>query len=135
MKPRFVVTYNRTTPESAEDGDFSEYGWDGEQGYGSTDDLSTPEGRAAWEQAREDSAVYLDTDDGEDVVEEAVRLLRNEGATTFSCSCYDDEGWYSTDWHVVNYSTSEEEEMGYHPEGFTDEQLRAIHARVTKRGA
>jgi hypothetical protein len=114
-KPVIRTTFSRTTPESVEQGDFSETGWIDEDGV----DM-TPE---------------PDTD--ETVVDNAVRFLRYEGVIEASSSSFHRGIWYSTEWSTIDYRTGEEEERSYHLHGFTEEQEREVYERMfgSKRGA
>lgn len=108
LPPRITISFNRTTPESSENGEFSESGWTDEDGVEMTPDK--------WDQ-----------EEGLTVVDKAVEFLWKEGATQHSSSSFDEDGWYSTGWQTKNYGTGEDEECNYHLEDFTQEQKRQIY--------
>lgn len=107
--PRITTTYNRTTPESVERGDFSESGWRDEEGVVMEPDEN-------------------DRAEGITAVDKAVNFLKREGASRHasSSSSFHVGAWYSTGWDSVNYRTGEEEELNFHLEDFTPEQEEQI---------
>ncbi len=99
---RIVVTYSKTTPESVEDGDFSDTGWIDEEG------------------TRFNSPA------------EAIRFLKSEGATNPSSTHFHKGIWYSTDWSVNSYQTGEEEQRSYHLKGFNEREAKMIFDAIEK---
>src|SRR5574337_258473 len=114
LPPRIKITFNRTTPESSEQGDYSESGWKDEEGVSMAPD-------------------ELDREEGKTCVDLAVEYLWKEGASMESSSHFYPGNWYSTGWHTIDYQTGEEEEENYHLEGFTPEQERAIYDQLLAR--
>lgn len=107
------ITFSRTTPESAEAGDFSETGY-------------------------EDEGISLEPDEydreeGLTPVDLAVKFLKNEGATQPSSSHFHKGIWYSTDWDVVSYRTGEEEERSFHLKGFSEREEHEVFDAMTRR--
>lgn len=78
------TTFQRVTPESAENGDFSETGWHDEQGENF------------------DNAV------------DAVLWLQRQGAVHPSSSNFHNGIWYSSDEHCSDYSTDETTSYSFH---------------------
>jgi hypothetical protein len=111
---RIRITFSRTTPESAVEGDFSSSGWIDEEGVEMTPDL-------------------YDVEDGITAVDKAVKFLRDEGAITASSSHFSPGDWFSTDWRTVDYRTGEDEERSFHLVGFTPEEQIEIHDRLFKK--
>jgi hypothetical protein len=106
------TTYAMTTPESASAGDHSETGWHDEAGE--------PMDPDKWD------------DEGTTAVDKAVAFLEREGATEPSGSTWYPHLWYSwPDASTVDWATGEDEMRSYHLDGFTEEEERAILARVT----
>lgn len=138
---RILATYDKITPESAEEGDYSESGWLLPYGF----ELPMPDGicgeeAAAWIADNVESmwSWTLDEDgfDLDEATASAARFLRDEGATESNPAGYGVDGstvtsYYQADWSV-DYATGEETRNAYHLEGFTPDQLRAIYRRVTR---
>lgn len=103
------ISFSRTTPESAEQGDTSETGWINEEGVSveDYDDLSP--------------------------VEAAVKLLNDDGACYPSSTHFHPGVWYSTEFQVVSYQTGEEEERSFHLENFTQDEEREIFQAMTRK--
>jgi hypothetical protein len=100
--PRIKVTYDRITPESAEEGDLSESGW-----------------------LDEDGQSMLPADEDETVVDRAVGFLLSEGVNE-SSGDFSPGTWYMTPWEIISYSTGEEEQKAYHLYEFTDDEEKSI---------
>lgn len=111
LPPRILITFNKTTPESAETGEWSDSGWIDQDGVSMAPD-------------------EIDQEEGLTAVDLAVKYLWKEGATEHSSSGFDQGGWYSTGWSTTDYHTGEEEERNYHLEGFTPEQEREIYDKL-----
>ena len=107
---RIRISYDRTTPESVDDGDFSESGWDDEEGVSMEPD-------------------EFDIEEGRDVIDKTVEFLRNEGASDDFGS--GDDRSYGTAWNTVDYRTGEEERKGYHLSGYTDEEMDFVLALMS----
>jgi hypothetical protein len=108
-----VVSYSRTTPESAEHGDFSETGWVNEEGGSCTPD-------------------DYDREDGLTCVDLAVKMLK-DGAAYPSSTHFHTGIWYSADCGTLDYRTGEDEERSYHLKGFSPEEERAIFLHMTRK--
>ena len=107
------ITFSRTTPESAEAGDFSETGF-------------------------EDEGISLEPDkydreDGLTAVDLAVKMLKTEDADEPSSTRFHKGIWYSTSWQVVSYRTGEEEERSFHLKGFSEREEREVFEEMTRR--
>jgi hypothetical protein len=107
------VYFSRMTPESAEDGDFSKTGVVNE-------DVSLEPDK--WPGKESETPVEL-----------AVKLLRYDGATEPSSTHFHKGVWYSTQWEVVSYRTSEEEEKTFHLKGFSEAEEREVYNEITRR--
>jgi hypothetical protein len=112
---RIRITFSRTTPESAAEGDFSSSGWINEEGVDMTPDL-------------------YDVEEGVTAVDKAVKFLRDEGVSTASSSRFSPGDWFSTEWQTIDYRTGEDEERSFHLVGFTPEEQIEIHDRLFKKG-
>lgn len=111
--PHIKVSYSIVTPESAEDGDYAESGWEDEEGMDMTPD-------------------QYDVEEGLTAVDKAVSNLRAAGAVEPSSSQFHKGVWYS-DGGSDDYRTGERTERNYHLRNFTEEQERAIFDQITKR--
>jgi len=111
---RIRVSFSRTTPESAAEGDTSDHGWIDEEGVDMTPDL-------------------YDLDDGMTAVDKAVAFLHREGATQASASFFHEGIWYSSGYHPIDYRTGEDEERCFHLSGFTPEEEAEIYKRTIGR--
>lgn len=110
--PKLIkTTFSRTTPESAEQGDFSETGWIDEEG----EDMTLE----PWEER-----------EGITVVDKAVKFLRREGVSETSSVPWHPGGWYSSGWSDPDMHTMEQEERSYHLEGFTREEETLIFLKL-----
>lgn len=107
------TTYQIVTPESAEDGDFADQGWDDEEGESMLPD-------------------EYDIEDGITAVDKAVDFLKNEKYTTEPSSNEFYVGLsYSTPDPDRNYSTDEETYYTCHLYGFTIEEEYEIWKKMT----
>jgi hypothetical protein len=106
--PNIKITYSQTTPESANDGDFSDSGWINEEGVEFTET-------------------------NEELIEEVVTYLRNEGVCEASSSMFRKGIWYSTEWFVEDYGTMTEEQDSYHLYNFSEEQERTIYNELKSK--
>lgn len=109
--PRISITFNRTTPESVEQGDYSETGWLDKEGVDMTPDA-------------------FDESEGITATDKAAKFLYDNGAYIGSSSTFHPGMWYSGDWHTVSYATGEEEERNYHLNGFTPEQEQEVYNKL-----
>lgn len=105
---RIVTTFCKTTPESVEQGDYSESGYEDEEGV-----IMEPD--------------EIEKEDGITVADKAVDWLRDKGATEASSSDFHVGLWYSTDWHDTDYRTGEQTEYSYHLKGFTEQEEREVY--------
>lgn len=112
-KPRILISFATVSPESAEDGDFSETGWIDEDGVSCVPD-------------------EYDRADGKTTTDLAIKLLRDDGATEPSSTHFHKGVWYS-DHGDEDYSTGENTTKSYHLHGFSVPQERKIFAAMTKR--
>ena len=107
LPPRVTITYSRTTPESAEQGDFSESGWEDEDGVLMELDK-------------------YDVEEDKTIADITAKYLRDEGAIKTSSSDFYPGAWYSTECRTINYHTGEYEERNFHLVGFTPEQEKEV---------
>jgi len=114
VPPRVAITFSRTTPESVEQGDFSESGWIDQEGVDMTPEES-------------------DLEDGLNLADVTVRYLHAEGCYEASASHFHPGVWYSTEWSTTDYRTGEQEERNYHLVGFTEEQEREVFEKFKQR--
>lgn len=107
LPPRVTITYSRTTPESVEQGDFSESGWEDEEGVVMALD-------------------EYDEEEGLTVADITAKYLKDEGCYDTSSSVFHPGMWYTTEWSTIDYATGEQEERNFHLVGFTEEQEKAV---------
>ena len=102
------TTFSRTTPESVEQGDFSETGWIDEEG----------------------EEIELDKydDEEETLITKTVNWLQDHYACHASSYPFSLGCWYHTQFEVLDYSTGEEEERSFHLTGFSPEEEEAIYS-------
>lgn len=101
------TTFQTVTPESAENGDFSEQGWEDQEGVSMVPD-------------------EYDVEDGITAVNKAVDFLFDKGGTEPSSSQFSPNTWYSTPDADHDYSTGEDTYYSFHLVGFTPEEEKEI---------
>ena len=106
------VNYSRVTPESAEEGDFSE------TGHLETVPIALDE---------------YDRDEGLTEVDLVVKVLKNEGAAYPSSTAFHRGIWYTTESQVIDYGTAEEEERSFHLKGFSEDEERDIYNAMMRK--
>lgn len=109
--PRVAITYAIITPESAEDGDFAEHGWEDEEGV----DLAPDE---------------FDIENGITLVDKTVDFLRSEGAFETSSSHFSTGAWYSA--QSDDYRTGNNTERGFHLIGYTPQDEHDVWKKFHK---
>ncbi len=114
LPPRITISFSRTTPESAEQGDFSETGWIDEEGVEMVVD-------------------EFDKEEGITVTDKAATYLYEHGCYHTSSSAFHPGVWYSTGSSNVDMRTGEEEERDFHLIGFTDEREREVWDKFHQR--
>lgn len=102
---RIATTYQIVTPESAEQGDYAESGWEDEEGESVEPDEFD--------------------DEGTTVVDKAVKWLLDKGAIEASSSSFHSDVWY-TSAEDINYSTGSFTTYNFHLRGFTPEEQEAV---------
>ena len=113
--PRIVVWFSVITPESAAEGDYAETGLESsEEGYSVKPDR-------------------YDMAEGLTAVDNAVKFLRDEGASEASASHFHKGVWY-TSHEEEDYRTGDVTTRSFHLKGFTEAQEREVFKRMTKRG-
>lgn len=111
---RIVTSYEIVTPESAEEGDFAETGWEDEEGYVVDGEI----GDAGWDQW----------------VNDACGFLHEEGPLEPSNSSFYPGTWYTQsdpEQGIAYFERGEERRQSYHLKGFTDTEESAIYKVVT----
>lgn len=103
--PRITTTYSIITPESAENGEFAENGWEDEDGVSMIPD-------------------EYDQEEGITVVDKAIEFLEDKGASNQG-------SWYSTS--EEDYTYGSVTEYNYHLVDFTNEEEDAISAQLAIR--
>lgn len=112
--PRILSTYSVVTPESAEQGDYADTGWNDKEGVDMTPD--------EW-----------DIEDGIGVAEKAEKYLKDKGAWQASASHFHVGVWYDTGEGSTDYRTGETTIDSYHLKGFTPQEEQEIFQRMTRR--
>jgi hypothetical protein len=95
MARLITITYEIVTPESAKQGDVEERGWIDDEGVA----MASPA--------------------------EAIKFLRDKGATQASSTAFHPGVWYS-DCGDTDYKTGADETRSYHLKGFTERAQRII---------
>ena len=114
LNPRICISFSQTTPESSEQGDYSDSGWINEEGVEMTPD-------------------EFDQEEGLTAVDLAVKFLQNEGAMETSSSQFHPGVWYSTTWNTVNYRTGTDEERSFHLKDFSPAEEQEIWDKIHER--
>ena len=117
----YQMTYDVTTDESAEHGDYAEAGWADAHGNRFANDPETGVQEAP--EAEEISA------EPEYIVDEMVRVLRNSGANENN----GDGTAYRTSDADINYNSGEHTYTTYHLIDFTPEEIEAIELKMKGR--
>lgn len=151
MPRTYTLTYDTVTPESAEEGDYSDSGFGDGWSLCSTSmsvvDAAGPHGSPAW-RAAHDAARAAATDtvepDGYDLAEHdgdesaaAVALVagllrRHYGATEPSSAPWTPGTWYTTPDGATEYRTGAVTRVSVHLDGWTEAEERAVYAAVTR---
>lgn len=118
--PGFYVTFDVVTEESAEHGEADRRGWWGPGGWEYDDKPESP----AYSFDPDDFDVDEHADLGGSIVEWAVKLLRDEGATHFSGS-----DWFSTEPELDIHDGSRLT-RSFHFHGFSDELMQRVIEEV-----
>lgn len=105
--PRITTTYDIVTPESAEDGDVAESGYEDEVGHDCRPDQGDGNPDGLW------SPVHM-----------AVAFLSDK-----CLDSGDGETYYEADGHTNMY-TGVHTQLAFHLEGFLPDELDAIHAHL-----
>lgn len=108
---RIRISYERTTPESAERGDVSDTGWLDEKGKSMEPDA-------------------FDREDGLTATDLAARFLYDKGACEASASMFYPGIWYSGNYHVVDYRTGEEEQLNFHLVNFEADEQHEVYDKL-----
>ena len=108
---RIATTYQTVTPESAEQGDYADQGWEDEEGESMLPD-------------------EYEIEDGVTAVDKAVRFLLDKGGNEPSSSHFNTGVWYSTPDPDRNYRTGEEKYYSFHLKGFSPEEEAEIFNRI-----
>lgn len=139
---KISMTYDRTTPESAEQGDHSDHGWYEPGGwYFSICDehYQALEAKVGRQQAladmTPDPAVFdsAEYEDLAELIEAAADYMCDKGGLETSGYPYQPGDWYTTVDPDVDYSTGEETRHSFHVEADPDLQLE-LHAELKRRG-
>lgn len=110
QEPKICITYEIITPESAENGEAAERGWENKDGVSMQPD-------------------EFDLDDGVTAVDLAVKFLTKEFANEPSSSHFHNGVWY-TAYGSQNYRDGSYTNRGYHLVGFTPEQEEQIFNKM-----
>jgi hypothetical protein len=109
---KIVTTYQIVTPESAEQGDFADQGWENEEG---------------------ESMLPDQYDEGITAVDKAVKFLQDNGGSEPSSSQFNYGVWYSTpdsDHNNDYFTKGIEKYYSFHLKGFTPEEEKAIFDKM-----
>ena len=113
MDKGFRITYQTTTPESVEHGECEDQGWINEEGV----------------------SMIRDTEDGLTATDNAISFLEtNTGANGLEYSSSGNaylDGWWISMKYSEDFATGEIEDRGFHPYGFSKEELQEIIDGVT----
>lgn len=116
---RIRISYSKTTPESVEQGDLSDAGWENEDGIECDIDQE-----------------YIDEYGSEHaaIVNRAVNLIYIYGQSVEPSSSQFHSGiWYTETEGTTNYRTGESTQYSFHLSGFTEQEESDIFGILTKR--
>jgi hypothetical protein len=102
---RIRISYSITTPESAEQGDYAEHGWEDEEGVSMEPD-------------------EFDRDDGKTALELTLEFFNKKGISEASSSHFHEGIWYTSQEH--DYHTGEDKEYNYHLVNFSPEEEEMV---------
>ena len=110
------TTYQIASPESVEQGDYEDTGWEDEEGESMVPD-------------------QYDREEGITAVDKAVEFLRHRGAAHASQEPYTGGGnlWFSDDGDT-DFRTGNTKTLSYHLSGFSEEEMQEIYNRVRGKG-
>ena len=118
-----ATAYQTVTPESAEEGDVADRGWEDQDGDPiEVSSYDIEEAVDAGSRAPVTDAI----------VKQAVQWLRDHGAQETSSSSYHSGVWYSTPYEVTDYSTGEERSEDFFLRNFTDQEERRVFDEFTR---
>lgn len=108
------ISYQTWDEDSAKNGEYSDIGWESEDGI----EMDLDE---------------YDIENGETIVTKTVKFLIGEGATEFSSSSFDPRGWYM--WADVKRDkySGEWRLQNYHLYGYTNEEKKEIYDLMANR--
>lgn len=115
---RIRISYDVVTPESAENGDFAENGWENEEG-----DCVDPDEFDVEEHGSELAAV----------VALAVKTIGRGCEASDYPRCQPGHTWYTEIDGEVDYEDGSEKRLSYHLDNFTEDEELAIYAALTGR--
>lgn len=114
MNPRVRISYDITTPESAEHGDYAETGWENEEGEPCTPDA-------------------IDLKDGATPVSLAVGIIMDDGPVEPSTwPTWHPRTWYTQTDGSTDYRTGAVKRYSYHLVDFTPEQEQEIYRQLKR---
>jgi hypothetical protein len=111
---KITTSYQTVTPESAEQGDFADQGWENEEGESMIPD-------------------QYDAEDGVTAVDKAVKFLKDNGGNEPSSSQFNTGVSYSTpdpDHNDDYFTKGIEKYYSFHLKGFTPEEEKAIFDKM-----
>jgi hypothetical protein len=119
-----ATAYKTTTPESAEEGDWADHGWEDEDG----EDIEVTADEI---EAEHEAGSHAPVSDA--IAEVAAKWLRDHGAYETSSSSFYAGIWYSTPFEVSDYGTGEERSEDFFLRDFTEDEERRVF-ELFKRG-
>ncbi len=111
---RIATTYQVVTPESAEQGDYADQGWEDEDGESMVPD-------------------EYDVEEEKTAVDKAVEFLTDKGGLEPSSSHFNTGVWYSTIDPERDFHSGEEKYYSFHLKGFTPEEEAQIFEKINLR--
>lgn len=120
-----ATAYKTTTPESAEDGDWADHGWEDEDG----EDIEVTADEI---EAEHEAGSHAPVSDA--IAEVAAKWLRDHGAYETSSSSFHSGIWYSTPFEVSDYGTGEERSEDFFLRNFTEDEERRVFDLFTTKG-
>lgn len=105
--PKYSITFQTITEESAAEGDYAETGFVSEN---------------------------VELDEDEDPVEQIVNLMKYDGYTEPSSSFFHTELWYTWPDGQQDYKTGEVRYQSIHLDGFTEAQEKEIYCQIVRKG-
>ena len=130
MTKRITITYDVTTPESAEHGDYADTGWIDEEGVDCTpDECDIDEAKDTLWDGRDDEPTKEESELAA-LVTNAVKVIQGNGGVEASSSEFHAGVWYTQCDADQDFSNGEDTRHSFHLNDFLPEEEEAIYKEL-----